>query len=559
MSDDSSGSHDNFDEKTFKAAAIGESVNEAIYNTLYEDPDAAIREIIANAYDAYNDKKYIPHEYEKTVDIRINKEKKTIQFVDYATGIIVPIEDFKIIFYNTPEQAKSKESVGEFHIGKGSVLKLCNQKNGKMPMAVFRSNNGEEGLVLPMVFNKKIGYLDQYRYEKFLASQARYTIGLTVEVRNVIEEMLDIKEIAKIVSKYFGILIARKKLYVNIMETYTKADPKTNREKLYITAVYNVKPPENLKTDREIKKPPHCQTSQYGWISTHLDNILRPKSRNIDIYHKYVYVKSTSISYCCEGWINCDDFRLNLAKDGFLTGPGTAYTDGMKNFEEKYLPLFFEKQHYKESKLTHEKDMNKLYENMLNAALPTFDKEMTDLLGLADKESKLTGVVSENKSKQGQMQVLPGQILTKDTGNENGNPVIPIGGGHRGPGTRTDGEGNKPGIQNGGNHNVLIPKQGCDKSEKQHTTIKTKPKIVKGRLGPDEPECKINDKWQMVLNEDTIAIQELLNIPVQRRLAILRMPFTLAIVEAFTKERSRPLTVIEYRKKCSEVFSRSFL
>ena len=111
----------------------------------YKTRFACVREIGCNTLDQ--------HEYEqakhklKILNIRVDKLRKTIEFEDYATGIL-NIDEFVAVGNATTDKSSGKKvgcSIGEKHIGKLSCIHAS--ETGEVE---FYSNNGEIGYELHM-------------------------------------------------------------------------------------------------------------------------------------------------------------------------------------------------------------------------------------------------------------------------------------------------------------------------------------------------------------------------------------------------------------------------
>jgi hypothetical protein len=544
------------DDDFFEPAEYGDTLGDFIAKEMNRRVETGIREGITNIRDQYKDKSTQKHEGYMCAYIAVNKLRRTIKFIDYATGIINEV-DFKR-FLN---DAGYKKQVGDivstmdnpddeigglFHVGKSSFAKMSRTEDGTV--CIFRSNNGEKGLILPMkIRGPVLGWGEPSRYPKEHAHLAREEIGLTVEVLDVVDELLNINHLETLISKWFGILISRG------FKIFLKDETIDNAEWMPVSA------PKDLKTDGEVHRDPELLQSNEKYISYRLTENLKPLHLNIDVYKNHIHVTSIHVDYCVNGWINVP-WRFTPSKEEFHTsGPqAKLYTEGRDLFE-KFCANHFERQHGDIKKITFQKDMNRELSKMLEACLKTFEKDPIFLSGLYDPKSKIFGLLDEdpNKKKKDELILKENQELTKDGGNKNGDPVIPIGEGNRGGGGRWDGTGEYPSIKDGGTHDVLTVDDTKPKDRPRTGPIKIEAQFIPDDLGDRKPVCQMGEGRIMYINTSRPITERILKMPIMQRLAMLKPMMAEALVEFIIKDRRITPTIAEYRLMISDLLAAS--
>jgi hypothetical protein len=518
--------------------------------------------MISNAKDQYQDPKTFKTEFYKLIVIRINPLTKVLRCTDYATGI-ENLQEFKEFFTKDAPCKKVGGKVstidnpvsgitGVFHIGKASFLKMSTKTEGGI--VTFYSNNGDRGDIITMkIQDGKIGWSEGFRYPPENAHMAKPEIGLTVKVEDVVEELAKPTKIYNLVSKWFGILIKRG-LKIAIRDDTIPGPPGPSNTKF-------VEPPKELDTKNE-QSSNDTILSNGKHLSYCLKANLKPKYENIDIYKDHIWIKSIHVEYCVEGWINCDSFQLNGSRDGFQTGEGTKYTEGMKLFDA-YLERNYDRQHAK-SIVKGQEDMNKQLQKIMEQALKSFKLDSLLPNGLESEIPLATGQTNQqlvngpNQNQNQQWERIDGVGII-DTGGDKtrrGKIIGPDEHGHCGPIIHDHGNDDnvKTYEENGGDHSIIKPK----KTQTQPRPGPTKPnmKYELSDLTDSEPMTKMNTPDAVILNTSLQSINDILQFGIVRRLTVLTPLAIDAIVEFLMRRESKGLDITTYRKKCSDLYSR---
>lgn len=535
---------------TFFPADYGKGIGHFISKIIYTSPEVAIREMIANAKDQYLDETTKNHEGYRKIEIHVDQLHKIIKCIDYATGIL-DVRDFKRFFSDGKPSKKVGNAVstiedpiagmtGVYHVGKASFIKMSSRTEGII--VKFYSNNGKEGNVLSMMLqNGELGWDDDFRYEKEHAWHARQDVGLTVEIFDVVDELLKTHRIERLISDCFGILIKRGLQIYVVYDTHDGNQPLYNK----------VNAPDDLDTKGEEKRTPELLLSTGRYITHNLKENLRPRYENIDVYASdYVKIKSIHVDYCVEGWINCDSFELNGARDGFQTGEGSKYTEGMRLFLA-WLPSRFKRQH-RESNMTGQEDMNKYLQKILTSASQIFQLDPFTMCGIKDDNSCVTGELNADKDNKGQWQRKENVTIVPGKGDPD-NPIKTIGPGTKGPGPGPGGPGTGgPGYEEGGTHTIV---EKIKDNAKKRGPIKPNIIFDFADLTDEEPMSKMSDVTKVVLNTSIHGVRQIMIMPRARAMPIVGSLAVDAIVEFITK--GTEINIHEYRKKCSALYSAS--
>jgi hypothetical protein len=538
----------------FEPATYGDGTGAFIANLLYTTPDVGMREMAANAIDQYLEPTTQMHEHWNELYIDINPILRTYRQADYATGI-VNIEDFKVFLRQGGKVVGSTTSsydnpdnlmIGQYHVGKASYMKMSEREFGDV--VTFYNNNGNEGHIFTMKWGeaKILGWNKVYNYRKEDATTVRPDIGLTVEVSDVISDLLSMRHVTNALSKQFGILIARG------LKIYVRDSSIPNSEYMRVLS------PKDLNTKGELHKTSELQLVNGTYISHVLENESNPKGDNIDIYVKHVYIKSIHVDYKVRGWVNCNSLQLNGARDGFQVGPKSIY----REFEEKllrYLKANYEPLHKpKENKSISDKEIDDILSDMTMSIPDLFDKDQIPLTGEADNDGIIQGIIEEDENGRRTWVKKSGKKLTKNSGNPEDGPLIPIGPGRRKRGKRWKGKGDQPGVEDGGDHDIVTQ---IDEGVQRPKTgpIKIHTELVDGKLGTELPIVHQTSLRYQVLNEDQPCVEAIKGQPKSRMIAMLRPMLADAMVEFIVRGRPQPPTIMEYRQMCTQMLTKSLM
>ncbi|HZO11406.1 MAG TPA: hypothetical protein VFB48_04750, partial [Nitrososphaeraceae archaeon] len=283
----------------------------------YKKPMDIYREVVANALDQYN-----PSEKDKIVEIKLNvAPDKDIEIIDHATGI----QDYNDFIKAGSDEGKkigervssytriNPDIVGQKHIGKISFL-FASEKE----IVEFHSNNGEVGMILVM---RKAGFEPPIHKDstKILPHK-----GMKVVIKNARKEVLNEKTIRDYLAKVFAIRIARgARILVNNLQVYKPIDFDCSHE----TELFRLDIVDNQGNPIIVRGQ--------------LNQTAKPKSNNIDIYVKHVFVESENFEYQVQGWINVDHFELEIGRNRVYEDY-RIYPEFKKKFFE-YLDSNFDK------------------------------------------------------------------------------------------------------------------------------------------------------------------------------------------------------------------------
>lgn len=257
----------------------------------YKRPMDIYREVVANALDQYD-----PSEKDKIVEIKLNvAPDRDLEIIDHATGIQdysdfikAGSDDGKKIGERVSSYTKiNPDIVGQKHIGKISFL-FASEKE----IVEFQSNNGEVGMILVM---RKAGFEPPLHKDstKILPHK-----GLKVVIKNARKEVLNERAIREYLAKVFAIRIARgARIFVNNEQVHRPNNFDCSHE----TELFKLDIADNQG------KP--------IIIRGQLSQIAKPKSNNIDIFVKHVFVESENFEYQVQGWINVDHFELEIGRN----------------------------------------------------------------------------------------------------------------------------------------------------------------------------------------------------------------------------------------------------
>jgi len=257
----------------------------------YKRPMDIYREVVANALDQYD-----PSEKNKIVEIKLNVDPdRDVEIVDHATGI----QDYNDFIKAGSDEGKkigervssytriNPEIVGQKHIGKISFLFASDKE-----MVEFHSNNGEVGMILVM---RKAGFEPPVHKDSTKVLPHK---GMKVVIKNARKEVLNERAIREYLAKVFAIRIARgARILVNNEQVYKPSNFDCSRE----TELFRLDLNDNQG------KP--------IIIRGQLSQIAKPKSNNIDIFVKHVFVESENFEYQVQGWVNVDHFELEIGRN----------------------------------------------------------------------------------------------------------------------------------------------------------------------------------------------------------------------------------------------------
>jgi hypothetical protein len=527
--------------------------------------------MIANARDQYLHPDTLDKPQYNKVYISIDPIQKRFRCADYATGIIDP--DFQMIGSNefgksvgerksTPDNP-DLQMAGQFHMGKASYAKMSSCSEGKV--ASFYSNNGKEGLILNMLIRKtelgkELGWEDPpYRLPQNLCQEAREEkeIGLTVEVHEVIDKLLNAYYIQDLIGDQFGLSLKKGALNVYVKSTIS--------EKYKLAEEwYTVDPATDylIDTPEEILKLDGDHRLSFWLIADE-----KPPILNVRICIKDILICKIHIPNKTRGIINYDWIRPNAARDHYLDD---ERSEEMMRYLIPMIDSRFERLSAKKSpKHKDLRDLTKLFENMVKQVIDLYKRDPIALSGEYQELSDIRGnILRDDKNnirrseKKKGLISKTGQGKGKDEGQPEGEIVIPINGKHRGPG---GGHGTHGGTKRtwktdpaeGKEREYLSP----NLNEQKHPPtgpIKPDFSITPRAIGRDKPVTYMPNASLLILNTDQPATYGILIMQKHYRQTSLGPFMAEALAEFITRNRPTPTSITEYRQMVNDIYTRSF-
>lgn len=409
---------------------LGENAIRELALNLYKDPKSAIKEGVTNGLDEQRAK----DKNERKIEIRTHVGKDDdIEIEDFGNGI-ENYPNFKKFLSGTKSVAGKVSSYSQIDpdisgnkgVGKLGLLLIA---GGDDPLVIFYSHRPEmeipntdgekeilkrQGLVVKMT-------LGGFDCEAVDTSDALPHPGVKVVIKHARYELLGSESnLIGYLSKMFAIRIRRgTKIFFN-----------GNK----------ISPPENFESDWFKLFPLSDGTFVYG----NLSNAEKTESKNLQIFHKTIYVDALSFEHKVKGWINDDYIVPTSSREGIKDTP--RWTEIQRELLQHLNKNFEKPEAPKLGKLGREKEKKALLLKGL--------ERMKHLLSGQYDPNGIFGEVTGGFDKKGKLEKKSGVKLTQ-TGDEQAEPVIPIGGGTRGKGGRHGGIGNKPGYEDGGDHDIL--------------------------------------------------------------------------------------------------------
>jgi hypothetical protein len=376
---------------------------------MYKTALAALREAVCNSLDQYEHQDV--KEKEKVVTIHIDRLRRTVRIRDYATGI-TDIPDFLEV--GTPntdpssgktvgDQKSSYKDIhptitGHKHLGKLSYLYASKDSDAEVE---FRSNNGKNGHILSMTYDGWIQYEYGLSFRVVDKTEALDERGLEVIIRNAKDDILNIREVKKCLTKWFGIKVARG---AKIIVTDVIAN-----KRIEITK------PADLKTEGESSHK-LLQLSK-GQITQIIDPADESKPyNNIDVYHKHYFVTSIHMAYMCKGLVNYNGLELQADREGYRKN---------QEFEDKlegFLKTFFRPEPVRENSKPKKADVQRT-EEILGATIrkiaEIFPEYTLDLFGFSNNFG-IEGKTNRTEKNTFRREVTNDNILTPNGADPNG-------------------------------------------------------------------------------------------------------------------------------------------
>ena len=298
---------------------------------MYRSPFAWSRETISNVRDQGADPS--TNGRKPTARIYVSKIRRRIEIVDDMTGIL-DLDDF--IAVGTEEASRDSGKVvgdrvssynhvdpdigGNKHVGKLSCLAACIEEKACVE---YYSNNGRNGHYLHMDFDGWEIFEHDLPFQIIDKAEALPYVGLKVIITNVRDECLNINALVKAISKYFAILLSKKKIQVFVYDV-----DRSNKE-------IQVQKPEGFETKGE-ETHPSLEMPDSGSIRVNLQILDDPVfGDNIDIYRQGIYVTSRHVPYLVKGYEDWDGKDSVLTRDAIGDNP-----DYFEKTDRYYAPRY---------------------------------------------------------------------------------------------------------------------------------------------------------------------------------------------------------------------------
>ena len=574
----------------YEGLDIGKGViRELMRNAYDEGPVVALRELVQNSLDQYEIKYPKGHpkagqpkfdDKQKIIIFEIDKLHRTLTGTDYATGIEPgKLSDFKRVGSKKLSGSDGKtvgdevssytrtntDIVGHKHVGKLSLAAASDSG-----LVEFRSNNGVEmkgegGVELTLRLplddtNEEVPPWNTMRYAK--PTDALPHIGLQVKIIDVRNELLNVTNDMNELSEWLGIRLARDKAHVTfrVVDTGEK---------------FKLEPPEDLRTDGEVKNHPELLCSNGKYITCRIIEVSpkSPKAGKLGVYVKYYKVTTIPIGYNVTGWVNFDYLetttgRSALKKDEKVFGDQIRY----KEFENRIVAYCetegFEKTDVaKSDKLKSEKDLAELFNLGMTQFAQLYEDIAVPLVGKRNDKGKKGDLQdSEQKQKEDKnWEKLENQKIEKqppgiDNGNGSGVQVIPIGGGKKpdeeeeeddeddeekekdnrtgGGGTEEGGGKGKTTVnQDGGNRTVLT----LVKKDSNRSNVKPNVQFMKGNFGTNRPTLFMDSPTVAKINLDRPRSDLIMRATPKTISSVAGPLVSKAIVEFQTRDKGKTL------------------
>jgi len=174
-----------------------------------------------------------------------------------------------------------------------------------------------------------------------------------------------------------------------------------------------------------------------------LNDVDKPKSNNIDIFVKHIFVETDNYDYKVEGWINVDNFELEIGRNRVYED-ARIYPEFRKKFYE-YLD-----KHYEKASQTVEKEVKgiKQLQEMANNLIKHFCELNPEMIAPLISGSKASqGIkgkhpIASSATRQEKWNQIKGIIDVTDS--DDSIPGIPSGNGNGSKGGGHKGEGRTP-------------------------------------------------------------------------------------------------------------------
>lgn len=339
---------------------FGPGVIRELATKLYKSPISAFREAVSNGLDAmipFNDKR---------IEIRTNVGPDgDIEIEDWGTGI----EDYNLFTIVSPGEkivkgeVSSNEKLNEKIIGQKGMGKLSFLNLSEISRVEFYSNNEKVGMHVIMTIE---GFSVRHMNSHLVLPHR----GLKVAIKKAKRSLVDTRKLCEYLSKYFSLRIARgTKIYVDETQIHKPQDF-DSRQSILFSLSNGIKIFGNLK------------------------NVEKPKSNNIDIFVKQVFVDSKGFDYKVEGWLNCNSLDLETSRDGIYEGNEIyiEFINSLRNYLDKNYEI---KSQPKEKEVKSEKQIAKMFVNIIKSINDLYPEMNKPFLSGIPSNSRGFGALSK--------------------------------------------------------------------------------------------------------------------------------------------------------------------
>lgn len=378
---------------------------------MYSNPLAYARETVSNAIDQGTH----PEAMGKHVHVKfyVHKLRRAVTVVDNLTGI-KDMEEFISIGTEHPtrdsgkvvgDQISSYERIhpviiGQKHFGKLSCLFASETGNVE-----FFSNNGKNGHYLHVDYEGWEQFDYELPFKTIDKTEALPHIGLKVVILDAKLDSLKIRQLENALSKWFGLLLRRKKVTIEIIDV-----DNDNR-------ITQVKAPAELDTCGE-RTDDSLVMPRGGNILVNLVETDEPSlTSNVDIYQKGIFVCSIKLPYLVKGYVIYNGLELVPNRESYKDNPEFSET------LNRYLSTHFKVEYVPKQPKLEKNEINQIHE-ILNEVLTTISqvhgKYLPDLIG----DSNDSGVPGKpvNRAPSDEL-VRRDNVQYSDTGERSGSEV----------------------------------------------------------------------------------------------------------------------------------------
>jgi hypothetical protein len=439
---------------------------------MYSNPLAYGRETVSNAIDQSRH----PEAAGKRIHVKfyLHKLSRKITIVDDLTGIKDMKEFISIgTEYATRDSGKivgdqissyeniHPEIIGQKHFGKLSCLFASETGNVE-----FYSNNGENGHYLHADYEGWEQFDYELPFKTIDTAEALEHIGLKVVIQDAKPDCLKIKSLESALSRWFGLLLRRKKIVIEIIDV-------DNSNK-----VVQVKAPDDLDTHGE-RTDNSLEMSRGGNIRVNLVETDAPSlTPNIDFYQKEIYVCSIKLPYLTKGYVIYNGLELVPNRENFKDSPEFSTKLG------EYLAAHFKIEYVPEQPKLERNELKQIHE-ILSEVLTTISKIHANLLPDMIGDSSNSGVPGKAADREHSDELIRwDNVQYSKVGNRNGSDIYP-----RGPSKKIKkksrrrrikaktGKSENEGIQDGGQYSVEV-KEVPEEEEEEEKLIQPHFEII---------------------------------------------------------------------------------